>query len=284
MIPYFAAMTVMKRSLSFYLLFLLHCPAFSQTNSLNGSAGQSGEMQDDSSTAGYYRINRTYLKSFLTDFPKVATAPLRYSKKNWKTVGLVVAGTGVLLVADRGIKQFVQRNHSGFLDKSADIIEPFGNKYPPYIMGVMYLAGVITKDRKMEHVSLVTAKSLVFSTLFYVGSKQLVRRRRPSFTDDPFEINSMFQGGREWTSFPSGHANTVFTVATAISLQYRHKKWVPPLAYSIAGLTGLSRIYHNRHWASDVLIGAAMGHFITKTVHKVEEAKLRKQTVRTLNF
>ena len=136
----------------------------------------------------------------------------------------------------------------------------------------------------MEHVSLVTAKSLVFSTIFYAGSKQLVRRRRPVYTDDPFEINSMFQGGREWTSFPSGHANTVFTVATAIALQYRDIKWVPYVAYGIAGLTGLSRIYDNRHWASDVIIGAALGHFITKTVYRIEENKAKKKELISLRF
>jgi membrane-associated phospholipid phosphatase len=188
------------------------------------------------------------------------------------------------MTLDRSIKQWVQANRNNFFDQTARIIEPFGNEYSPYIVGAMYLTGVLTKDRRMEHVSLVTAKSLVFSTLLTAGSKQLVRRRRPAYTDDPFEINSMFQGGREWTSIPSGHANTVFTVATAIALQYKDKKWVPYVAYGIAGLTGVSRIYDNRHWATDVIVGAAIGHFVTKTVYRIEEAKARKKELRTLSF
>lgn len=232
----------------------------------------------------YYRLNGKYFKSFITDLPKLATAPLHYTRKDWTTVAMVAAGTGTVMILDRSIKQWTQANKNGFLNSAARTVEPFGNRYSPYVIGIMYLTGVIAKDRKMEHVSLVTAKSLVFSTIFYAGSKQLVRRRRPVYTDDPFEINSMFQGGREWTSFPSGHANTVFTVATAIALQYRDIKWVPYVAYGIAGLTGLSRIYDNRHWASDVIIGAALGHFITKTVYRIEENKAKKKELISLRF
>jgi membrane-associated phospholipid phosphatase len=240
--------------------------------------------QEDSISTNYYRVNKTYIGSYFTDFPKVVAAPARYSSKDWTTVAIVVAGTGAVMTLDRSIKQWVQANRNNFFDQTSRIIEPFGNEYSPYIVGAMYLTGVLTKDRRMEHVSLVTAKSLVFTTLLTAGSKQLVRRRRPAYTDDPFEINSMFQGGREWTSFPSGHANTVFTVATAIALQYNDKKWVPYVAYGIAGLTGVSRIYDNRHWATDVILGAAMGHFITKTLYRIEEAKARKKELITLSF
>ena len=37
-------------------------------------------------------------------------------------------------------------------------------------------------------------------------------------------------------------------------------------AYSIASLVGLQRIYADRHWASDVLVGAAIGTVVGKSV------------------
>ncbi|GAB2681666.1 hypothetical protein GCM10027036_40490 [Flavihumibacter cheonanensis] len=262
-------MTFLNRCLFSAIFFVFCLPVFGQ---------------EDSLPANYYRINKTYIGSYFTDFPKVVTAPARYSSKDWRTVAIVVAGTGAMMTLDRSIKQWVQANRNNFLSQTSRIIEPFGNEYSPYLVGAMYLTGVLTKDRRMEHVSLVSAKSLVFTTLLTAGSKQLVRRRRPAYTDDPFEFNSMFQGGREWTSFPSGHANTVFTVATAIALQYNDKKWVPYVAYGIAGLTGVSRIYDNRHWATDVIVGAAMGHFITKTLYRIEEAKARKKELRSFSF
>lgn len=222
-----------------------------------------------------YRINKTYLLSYFTDLPKVAVSPVHFTAKNWRNTALVAAGAGALLLADKKVFELMNANRSKISNDVAGVVEPFGNKYPPLIIGSMYLAGVLTKNRKMEHASLMTAKSLVFSTIFYTATKQVVRRRRPRFTEDPFDANSPFEGGREYTSFPSGHSNTVFTVATALALEFRDTKWVPPLVYTIATLTAVSRLYENKHWSSDVYVGAAIGHFVTKALYKVEEKKAR---------
>ena len=37
--------------------------------------------------------------------------------------------------------------------------------------------------------------------------------------------------------------------------------YVAPCMYGGATLVGLSRMYHNKHWASDVVLGAAVGTF-----------------------
>ena len=45
------------------------------------------------------------------------------------------------------------------------------------------------------------------------------------------------------------------------------------LSYGLAGLAGLSRIYDNKHWASDVFLGAALGTVIGKAVVKLNETR-----------
>jgi membrane-associated phospholipid phosphatase len=37
--------------------------------------------------------------------------------------------------------------------------------------------------------------------------------------------------------------------------------YVAPVLYGGAALVGVSRMYHNKHWASDVVLGAAVGTF-----------------------
>jgi hypothetical protein len=37
--------------------------------------------------------------------------------------------------------------------------------------------------------------------------------------------------------------------------------YAAPVLYGGATLVGLSRMYHNKHWASDVVLGAAVGTF-----------------------
>lgn len=230
----------------------------------------------------WYRLNARYVRSFLPDFTAVASRPAHYNSKNWDHVALVAGGAGLLFLVDKQVYNIMNANRSPFLDEVAKAVEPFGNTYPPLIIGGLYLAGVVTKDRKMEHAALMSAKSMVFSTVFYVTTKQLIRRQRPLYTDYPYNFKPPFSGGKEYTSFPSGHSNTIFTLATALALEYKHKKWVPPLAYSIATLTALSRLYDNRHWSSDVWMGAAIGHFVTRALYYVEEQKARKKELKPL--
>jgi len=52
---------------------------------------------------------------------------------------------------------------------------------------------------------------------------------------------------------------------------YKDEPWVGILSYSIATGVGLSRIYDNKHWSSDVMIGAALGFAIGKTAYHVME-------------
>jgi hypothetical protein len=49
-------------------------------------------------------------------------------------------------------------------------------------------------------------------------------------------------------------------------MEYKDTKWAPILAYSASSLIGLSRIMQNAHWASDVLVGAALGFLCGRQV------------------
>jgi membrane-associated phospholipid phosphatase len=74
------------------------------------------------------------------------------------------------------------------------------------------------------------------------GIKFAVRRPRPD-------------GGRY--SFPSGHASAAFATAAVIQRHYGWKVAIP--AYGLATYVGTSRLSENRHFASDVIFGAAIG-------------------------
>jgi membrane-associated phospholipid phosphatase len=230
----------------------------------------------DSDSTVRYRVNKTYLRSYWTDFKKVTTSPARWTGRNWRNVGITLGIAGVLFAADHEIKQLVMHNQSRSLGKASEILYPFGNTLSPAILAGMYVTSVITKNRKMEHASLQSAKAVVISTLFYTLTKATVPRKRPTYTNSPFVFGKPFKGQWEFTSFPSGHCNTVFSIATALAIEYKHTKWVPIVAYTIASLTGLSRMYQNRHWSSDVFIGSAMGHFITKAVYATEKKKQKR--------
>ncbi|MCI4348493.1 MAG: phosphatase PAP2 family protein, partial [Thermoplasmata archaeon] len=66
-------------------------------------------------------------------------------------------------------------------------------------------------------------------------------------------------------SFPSGHATQAFAVASVISAS-SDRVWVSVSAYTIAGLVGFARIYHNAHWTSDVTAGAIIGTVVGRGI------------------
>ncbi len=69
------------------------------------------------------------------------------------------------------------------------------------------------------------------------------------------------------TSFPSGHTSTAFAVAAVVATSY-DSWWIKGLSYGLASIAGLSRIHDNKHWASDVFVGALLGWWIGRTIVK----------------
>lgn len=66
-------------------------------------------------------------------------------------------------------------------------------------------------------------------------------------------------------SFPSGHTATAFMTATMMSKEYGARSpWYSIGAYSVATATGLTRMANNKHWLSDVLVGAGVGVISTE--------------------
>lgn len=74
-----------------------------------------------------------------------------------------------------------------------------------------------------------------------IATKYAVQRERPNGST---------------RSFPSGHTATVFSAATFLQQRYGSGYGVP--AYTLATLTGFSRVISHQHWTSDVIAGAAI--------------------------
>jgi membrane-associated phospholipid phosphatase len=87
--------------------------------------------------------------------------------------------------------------------------------------------------------------------------KYTVGRERPSETADPHRFRP-FADQNRWQSFPSGHTVVAFSLASAVSEEAR-TPWVTVLAYGGAAAVAWSRVYEDKHWASDVTAGALIG-------------------------
>lgn len=75
---------------------------------------------------------------------------------------------------------------------------------------------------------------------------------------------------------------------TVFASEYRNKPLIPIIAYSAATLIGVSRITENKHWGTDVLVGAAVGFLAGKQVvnnyHRYAKIKTEDKKKNTISF
>ncbi|MBU1099261.1 MAG: phosphatase PAP2 family protein [Bacteroidetes bacterium] len=115
-------------------------------------------------------------------------------------------------------------------------------------------------------------KSLIYTYTVTEIAKTIFKRERPDNSDT--------------RSFFSGHTSTTFAGATFLFLElndiYTNTKWIVENKYLLkaiqtttfaclygwAGYVGYCRIQDNRHYLSDVLIGASIGTVISYILHQ----------------
>jgi len=75
-------------------------------------------------------------------------------------------------------------------------------------------------------------------------------------------------------SFPSGHTAQAFMAATFLHKEFGKKSiWYSITGYTLATAVGSCRMMSNRHWASDVLVGAGVGILSTNLVYLMHKDK-----------
>jgi membrane-associated phospholipid phosphatase len=137
------------------------------------------------------------------------------------------------------------------------------------IGGTMYVAGRLSKDERLADLGWHGTEALVVGELLAVIIKGTMGRQRPYVqprNSNSYQLFRGFGGSDMYRSFPSGHATSAFAAAAAVSSEtsrwWPETRWIiGPILYTGAALTGVSRMYNNRHWASDVLVGAGIGTF-----------------------
>jgi membrane-associated phospholipid phosphatase len=137
------------------------------------------------------------------------------------------------------------------------------------IGGTMYVTGRLAHDARLADLGLHGTEALVAGEVVGGLLKGTFGRQRPSVRPrdaNSFQLLRGFGHDDSYRSFPSGHTTSAFAAAAAVTSET--SRWWPrstwligPAMYGGAALVGVSRMYNNRHWASDVLVGAGIGTF-----------------------
>jgi membrane-associated phospholipid phosphatase len=214
-------------------------------------------------------------------YAQVDTIDRPHALFTWRD-GLLAAGFAVGTVAIRPLDsraaQSLQREQSQRNKLLQDAAVGFRTIAVPgsVIIGVsMYTAGRLAKNARVADLGLHGTEALFIGEGTASVLKGIVGRARPYVdTKNPndYQLLRGFRNDSRYRSFPSGHTVAGFAAAAAVTAEtsrwWPNSVWyIAPAMYGGASLVGLSRMYNNRHWASDVIMGAAIGTFAgTKVV------------------
>src|SRR5687767_258620 len=182
--------------------------------------------------------------------------------------GFIVA-TAAAVPADKWFTRELQdeaRQANRFMQATATGARFWGNPGALIAGGGIYLAGAASGNRRVQDLGLHAVGSVVVANVITVGIKTVAGRARPYVDTSNTRNFQLFRGLRDenYRSFPSGHSTAAFAFASIVTSETSHwwpgARWpVGAVTYGTATLTALSRIYNQKHWASDVIVGAAIG-------------------------
>ncbi|WP_426492055.1 phosphatase PAP2 family protein [Hymenobacter sp. 102] len=135
----------------------------------------------------------------------------------------------------------LRRNFPNFRTKVDDylILAPYAE------LGLVALAGVESRNDRLNTLLIIGKSELIFGALTYV-LKNTTKILRPD--------------GSTRNSFPSGHTAQAFLAASIVHTEFRDKsQWYGVGAYTIATSVAALRMLNDRHWQSDVVAGAGIG-------------------------
>jgi len=126
----------------------------------------------------------------------------------------------------------------------------------------MYGYGVLRDNPKAREVGILGTEALVDTLIVSAVLKPIAGRNRPEAAHEP---GNFFEGS---DGFPSGHAMQSWAIASLLSYEYGHTKFVPIIAIGLATVVSTARFTAQKHYASDIVAGGAMGWFIGRYVWK----------------
>ena len=211
------------------------------------------------------------LPNALRDQKPIWLFPVRAAQgKHIKPTVAFVLATAALVALDPHDAPYFRRT-----DSFTDVNRVFSGRHTALANTIFplsfYALALARKDKYAQNTALLAGEAVLDAQFLTLVMKNTSRRLRPSdvlpygdFSHTWFKSHGRVISGRG--SFPSGHTITAFSMATIFAERYKRHRWVPWVAYPLAGLIGFSRISLQSHFPSDVFAGAVLGYSISRFV------------------
>lgn len=217
------------------------------------------------------------------DLGFVGSEIITISKYNWLHIGSALGGVLLSSVADESLRSETQTmKRTETTNTLAKFANEYGNLYVPTVLtGGIYLTGLIIQDDEVKTTGRLLGEALLVAGVINTSLKYIVGRSRPYMNEGNGTLRPFSWGEGSW-SFPSGHTNVAFTVGGILSNRI-NRWWATAGLYSIAALTGVTRMYYDKHWLSDVIMGGIVGTFASHIVLEAEQARKSTEKANTMS-
>ena len=183
----------------------------------------------------------------------------------------VAALAAATMSVDESIARSLQRSSAqsnGFLRGTTNVFSNLGFPGSAIMTAGAYFLGLEKHSRPIAALGMHTGEAIVLGGVLAEGLQMTIGRSRPQrdiTAPRDFRFAKGFSND-DYTSLPSAHVTVAFAAATAASREVDRSwpgatKYVMPISYAAATLVGASRMYKNKHWASDVVAAAGLGTY-----------------------
>ena len=203
-------------------------------------------------------LERSIPRNFVEDQKNFWTSPrnLRVQDTRW-LVPLVGAMTAVAL-SDGAIERKLPTSPS-LISRSKSFSDYGAAAYAGGIGGA-YLLSLASHNDHLQETALLSGEAALNSLLITEGIKYIAGRQRPLEGDGTGDFR------RRGSSFPSMHSAGAWSIASVIAREYPGPL-TQFLAYGSAAAISAARVTGRQHFASDALVGSAIGWFVGRQVY-----------------
>ena len=200
--------------------------------------------------------------------------PGRWHGKDWLRLGLITAGSVLMMQVDQPVRDAVLRDQERYYHSfPIEAGRIWGEWYtPPIVVGAFGLHGWLTDNASSKQIGFEMVQAVVYSEAITQTLKIAFGRARPYENKGAFSFHPFTLSDIGFHSLPGGH-NTNGWAMSAVLSRNAHSNALKILAYIPAALTFVSRVYQDQHWTSDDFLGAAIGYFVGSWVVHLHEKK-----------
>jgi hypothetical protein len=225
--------------------------------------GQQSSVQSDRAVS-----LRRVPENILQDQKTIFLFPTELAKGNhwWPTIGVLGVTTGLIASDPYTTPPFRTTNSFNGFNRAFSSVNTavFIAAIPTAMFGV----GWMRKDSYLQDTALLTGEAIADGFILDIPFKGVSGRKQPlDYVGNGPYSDSFFHGSHNPLSsggFYSLHAMAATAVATVIVRRYRKHRWVPFVAYGLAGAISFSRITRSDHFPADVFFGGTMGYVISR--------------------